>query len=251
MNLKDSRIIITGAARGLGKAMAMDLAARGARIGLIDLDPETLEQTRENLPGEGHHCAVADVSSEQQVEAAFGKLTGALGGLEGLVNNAGITRDALLVKFSDGELKSRMSLEEWQQVMNVNLQGVFLCGREAASWMVQHGTAGVIINISSISKAGNFGQSNYSASKAGVAALAVTWARELARYGIRAASVSPGFSRTELVAAMPEKAIERITGQVPLERLAEPEEIAAAVRFIFENDYISGRDLAIDGALRL
>jgi 3-oxoacyl-[acyl-carrier protein] reductase len=110
---------------------------------------------------------------------------------------------------------------------------------------------GVIVNISSISRAGNFGQSNYAAAKAGVAAVTVTWAKELARHGIRVASISPGFTATELVAAMPEKAIERITGEIPLGRLAEPAEIAQAVRFIFENDYFSGRDLEIDGALRL
>ncbi len=251
MKLADSRIIITGAARGLGRAMANNLADAGARIGLIDLDEAALTRARESLPGDGHFQAIADVSDEDQVQRAFETLTGQLGGLDVVVNNAGITRDGLLVKARDGEVGERLSLTAWQQVINVNLTGVFLCAREAATYMIQGGDAGLIINVSSISKAGNFGQTNYSAAKAGVAAMTVTWARELARHNIRSVSVSPGFTATELVAAMPQKAIDRITSQVPAGRLAEPAEIAATIRFIIENDYINGRDLAIDGGLRL
>ncbi len=251
MKLDNSSIVITGAARGLGLATATCLARAGARIGLIDIDAEALERARASLPGNGHCAVVANVADEAGVERAFDHLEQAMGGIDGLVNNAGITRDGLLVKFRDGQIQERMSLEQWQQVMDVNLTGVFLCGREAATRMIKAGNGGVIVNISSISKAGNFGQSNYAAAKAGVAAMAVTWSKELARHGIRAASVSPGFTRTELVAAMPAKAIERITGQIPLGRLAEPGEIADTIRFIIENDYVSGRDFAVDGALKL
>jgi len=251
MKLAASRIIITGAARGLGLAMASNLADAGARIGLIDLDEAALTQARQSLAGENHAQVVADVSDEDQVQRAFETLTAKLGGLDVVINNAGITRDGLLVKARDGEISERLSLTAWQQVINVNLTGVFLCGREAATQMIRGGNAGLIINISSISKAGNFGQTNYSAAKAGVAAMTVTWAKELARHNIRSVSVSPGFTATELVAAMPQKAIERITSQVPAGRLAEPAEIAATIRFIIENDYINGRDLAIDGGLRL
>ena len=251
MQIEGSRIVITGAARGLGLAMATNLAAAGARIGLIDLDDEAIEAARRSLAGEGHAAVTANVADEAAVQSAFDQLEDALGGIDALVNNAGVTRDALLVKARDGQIESRMSLTEWQQVIDVNLTGVFLCGREAATRMIQAGHPGVIINIASISRAGNFGQSNYSAAKAGVAALTVTWAGELARYGIRSASVSPGFTRTELVAAMPEKAINRITDRIPASRLAEPEEMAATVRFILENDYVNGRDFAVDGGLRL
>lgn len=251
MKLAASRIIITGAARGLGLAMARNLADAGARIGLIDLDEAALTRARQSLAGENHAQAVADVADENQVQSAFEALTGELGGLDVVINNAGITRDGLLVKARDGEIGERLSLSAWQQVINVNLTGVFLCGREAATQMIRGGNAGLIINISSISKAGNFGQTNYSAAKAGVAAMSVTWAKELARHNIRSVSVSPGFTATELVAAMPQKAIDRITSQVPAGRLAEPAEIAATIRFIIENDYINGRDLAIDGGLRL
>ncbi len=251
MNLKDRRIIITGAARGLGRNMALTLAESGARLGLIDLDDKGLEQTLAELPGSGHAATAANVADESSVVAAFEHLQQSLGGIDALINNAGITRDGLLVKSKDGEILSKMSLEQWQKVIDVNLTGVFLCGREAAARMISDGHGGVIINISSISRAGNFGQSNYSAAKAGVAAMTVTWARELSRHGIRTASVSPGFTRTELVAAMPEKAIERIVGQIPAERLAEPDEISRTIRFILENDYVNGRDFAIDGGLRL
>jgi 3-oxoacyl-[acyl-carrier protein] reductase len=251
MELANSRVIITGAARGLGRAMAINLATEGARIGLIDLDSKALEQTRSALPGSGHASRVANVTDEADVDRAFGELIDALGGLDVLINNAGITRDGLLVKARDGQVVDRMSLAAWQQVIDVNLTGVFLCGRAAATHLVEAGQGGLIINVSSISRAGNFGQTNYSASKAGVAAMSVTWAAELARYGIRSVSLSPGFTRTELVAAMPEKAIERITSAIPAKRLAEPEEMASAVRFIIENDYINGRDIAVDGGLRL
>ncbi|MGK7294222.1 MAG: SDR family oxidoreductase [Candidatus Wenzhouxiangella sp. M2_3B_020] len=251
MDLTDRKVIVTGAARGLGHAMAAELAEAGARIGLIDVDESALTEAASSLPGTGHAAAVADVADEDAVEAAFEQLEHALGGIDGLVNNAGITRDALLVKARDGEIVDRMSLDDWRQVIDVNLTGVFLCGREAATRMIRRDSGGVIINISSISRAGNFGQSNYAAAKAGVAAMTITWARELARYAIRVASISPGFTATELVARMPEKAIDRIKGEVPLARLAEPSEIAATARFIFENDYVNGRDLAVDGGLRL
>jgi 3-oxoacyl-[acyl-carrier protein] reductase len=251
MNLKTARIIITGGARGLGRAMATTLAAEGARIGLIDLDQDALEDTRQALTGKGHASLAANVADEDEVDHAFDKLINDLGGLDVLINNAGITRDGLLVKSQEGQVVDRMSLTAWQQVIDVNLTGVFLCGRAAATHLTAAGRGGLIINISSISKAGNFGQSNYSAAKAGVAALSMTWASELARYGIRSVSLSPGFTRTELVAAMPEKAIDRITSRIPAGRLAEPEEMAGAARFIIENDYINGRDIAVDGGLRL
>jgi 3-oxoacyl-[acyl-carrier protein] reductase len=168
-----------------------------------------------------------------------------------LVNNAGITRDALLIKFRDGELVSRMSLAQWRQVIDVNLTGVFLCGRAAAEQMARAGNGGVIVNIASISRHGNMGQTNYSASKAGVAALTVAWARELARLGIRVASISPGFIHTDMVAAMKPEALDQMRKNIPAGRLGEPDEIARTVEFIIENEFVSGRDFGIDGGMRL
>ena len=251
MELENKIVVITGAARGLGAAMARELAGQGAQIALIDLQSDLLFKTAESLPGAGHQAVVASVTDEQQVEAAFAEIAEHMGPVDVLINNAGITRDGLLLKVRDGEVVGRMSLEQWQQVIDVNLTGAFLCAREAAAQMIKAGQGGVIVNIASISRSGNFGQSNYTASKAGNQAVTVTWAKELARYGIRAVSVSPGFTATEMVAAMPEKAIEKITAGIPARRLAQPDEIAATVRFIIENDYVNGRDFAVDGGLRL
>jgi 3-oxoacyl-[acyl-carrier protein] reductase len=167
-----------------------------------------------------------------------------------LINNAGILRDAMLIKRDNGQLK-KMSLEHWQKVIDVNLTGVFLCGREAAEHMIHFGNGGVIINLSSISRAGNIGQSNYAAAKAGVASLTVVWAKELARYGIRTGAIAPGFIHTEILNAMPEQILQSVLTQVPLRRGGQPEEVANAAAFIIENDYFSGRIVELDGGLRL
>lgn len=252
MDLKNKTIVITGAARGLGAAMARRFATQGAKLALVDLNADSMADTAAacNAAAEVKTYG-ANVADEAQVTALFEQISLEFSGLDGLVNNAGITRDALLVKYKDGELLSKMTLEQWQSVIDVNLTGVFLCGREAAAQMVELGSKGVIVNISSISRAGNMGQSNYSAAKAGVHALTVTWAKELARYGIRTGSVAPGFINTEMVAGMKPEARERLTSVIPLRRMGEPDEIAAAVEFIFQNDYISGRLIEVDGALRL
>jgi 3-oxoacyl-[acyl-carrier protein] reductase len=168
-----------------------------------------------------------------------------------LVNNAGIIKDALLVKVKDGAIVAKMTLAQWQNVIDVNLTGVFLCGREAAERMIKLGQGGVIINVASISKAGNAGQSNYSATKAGVTAMTVTWAKELARYGIRAASIAPGFIRTDLLAGMPPEMLYKMTAPVPLKRLGLPGEVAHTAVYIAENDFFTGRSVDVDGGLRL
>ena len=201
MQIKDKVVAITGGARGIGKAIATAFAERGARIALVDLVPADLEAARSELAGRGVEVRAyaANVAKEDQVSAALDGVVADFGRLDVMVNNAGIIKDALLVKVKDGAVVGKMSLEQWQAVIDVNLTGVFLCGREAAERMIRLGHGGVIVNIASISKAGNAGQSNYSAAKAGVTALAVVWARELARFGIRAASIAPGFTRTDIL----------------------------------------------------
>lgn len=253
MDLNDKTVIVTGGARGLGYAIAAKLADRGARLALIDVDAQTLEQARERLTARGAQVRAytASVSDEAAVAETFDRIVSDFGSLDGLVNNAGIIRDGLLVKVRDGEVVRTLSLQDWHSVIEVNLTGVFLCGREAAVRMIAQGQGGVIVNVSSISRHGNRGQSNYSAAKAGVHALTVTWAKELAPHGIRTATISPGFTGTELVASMNPKALERIAAAIPAGRLADPDEIAAAAAFIFENDYVNGRDIAVDGALRI
>lgn len=253
MDLNDKTIVITGAARGLGAAMAKRLATHKGNLALVDLDTDSMADTVSacEQAGATAKAYAADVSNEADVIGVFDQVVADFGSVGGLINNAGILRDGLLVKFKDGELVAKMSLEDWQQVIDVNLTGVFLCGREAAERMIKGGKPGVIINISSISRAGNMGQTNYSATKAAAHALTVTWAKELARYGIRCASIAPGFINTEMVASMKEEARDKLTSGIPLRRMGEPDEIAQTVEFIFQNDYVSGRCFDIDGALRL
>jgi len=252
MIIKDNVFVVTGAARGLGFAIAKDLATAGGKLALVDMNQEGLEQAARSLREHGVEVRsyTANVALEEKVVALFESIQQDFGQIDGLVNNAGITRDALLVKQKDGETH-KMTLEAWQQVIDVNLTGVFLCGREAAAKMIEAGRPGVIVNISSVSRDGNIGQSNYSAAKAGVAALTATWGKELARHGIRAGAVAPGFVNTEMVQAIPEKVLDKLKGQIPLRRLAEPAEIAHTVRYIIENEYFTTRVIAIGGGMQV
>ena len=253
MKLESSVILVTGAARGLGAAMARGVAARGALPILVDLEEASLDKTRQACEALGAEvgCYAANVSKEADVERLFEQVVRDFGRLDALINNAGILRDGLLVKAREGEIVDKLSLEQWQAVIDVNLTGVFLCGREAAAHMIRLKSPGCIVNMSSVSRAGNFGQSNYSASKAGVAALTVVWAKELARHGIRVNAIAPGFVKTEMVASMRPEILEKIAAGIPAGRLCEPEEIAHAAIYLLENDYMNGRVLEIDGAARL
>lgn len=253
MDLQGKVIVITGAARGFGQKMAEIVAGQGARLALADLDHIELQETVRlctKVGGKVKDYAV-DVTDEAAVESLFSSIHRDFGGVDGLINNAGITSDALLVKATDGKVQKKMSLAEFNKVMAVDLRGVFLCAREAAVYMVEDGRGGVIVNISSISRAGNVGQTNYAAAKAGVAAMTVTWAKELARYNIRVASIAPGFSETRMTAAIPPKIKEKLVSVIPLHRFARTDEIGHAALFILQNDYYNGRILEIDGGMRL
>ncbi len=254
MKLNQKVIVITGAARGLGATTARHLAQKGCQLALVDRDKTTLTQIADSakeIGSPGVHIYESDVANEEAVVKTFTDISNDFGAIHGLVNNAGVTRDALLVKSKDKTLISKMTMDDWKQVIDVNLTGVFLCGRETAAHMIERGNSGCIINISSISRHGNRGQTNYSATKAAVEAMAVTWAKELAQYGIRAASIAPGFFATEMVMSMKESAREKLSSFIPAARLGDPIEIAQTVQFILENDYINGRCLDIDGGLRL
>jgi 3-oxoacyl-[acyl-carrier protein] reductase len=253
MDIRSKTVVVTGAGRGIGRAISLQLARRGANMALFDLNTTDIEETRalceaESVQARGYRVNVAD---EAEVSAAMTRVAGDFGRLDGLVNNAGIVRDGLLVKVKEGAVVGRMTMEQWNAVIGVNLSGVFLCAREAAAHMVELGNGGVIVNISSISRVGNAGQSNYSAAKAGVESMGVVWAKELARYGIRVGSIAPGFTHTEILATMRPEVLDKLTAPVPLKRLGQPEEIAHAVLFIFENDFFTGRCLEVDGGLRL
>jgi 3-oxoacyl-[acyl-carrier protein] reductase len=253
VDLKGKTVLVTGAGRGIGRALATDLASHGANVALLDLNQDDLRETAQQCSAAGvdARCYVANASSENEIVSTLDRIVEDFGRLDGLVNNAGIVKDAMLVKVKDGEIVGKMTLQQWQSVIDVNLTGVFLCAREAAERMIRLKRGGVIVNISSISRAGNAGQTNYSAAKAGVVAMTVTWAKELARHQIRVGAIAPGFIRTPMVAGMKPEALAKVTAPVPLGRLGEPGEIAQAVRFIFENEFVTGRCLEIDGGLRL
>lgn len=253
MQLANKLVAVTGAGRGIGRALSLAFAARGAEIAALDVDGAALAETCDRCRAAGGRAEAyeTDVTAEAQVASSLDAIVAHSGRLDVLINNAGITRDALLVKERDGEIVSRMTLAQWRDVIDVNLTGVFLCGREAAERMVRLGNGGLILNISSISRAGNAGQTNYSAAKAGVAAMTVVWAKELARHRIRSAAIAPGFCATEILSAMRPEVLERVKAAIPLKRLGDPAEIAATAVFVAENDFVNGRVIEVDGGLRL
>ncbi len=253
MDIQGKTVAITGAARGIGKSLAVAFARKGARLALIDLSVDDLAQTAAlcaELGSESRSYA-CNVTKEDDVVATLNAVAAEFGALDVMVNNAGIVKDGLLVKVKDGAVVGKMSMDQWNAVLGVNLTGVFLCGREAAEHMIRFGKGGVIINMSSISKDGNLGQTNYVATKAGVAAMAVTWSKELARYGIRTGAIAPGYCATDILSGMAPETLAKVTAPVPLKRLGQPDEVAHSAIFIVENDFFTGRTINIDGGLRL
>jgi 3-oxoacyl-[acyl-carrier protein] reductase len=251
MDIKSKIIAITGGAQGLGLAMAQRFGRSGARMALIDRDTELLNVTVSDLRGQGIDVKgyEANVAEEMSVETTFKNIVSDFGALDGLVNNAGILRDDMLLKAKEGAVTDKMSLSQFQSVIDVNLTGVFLCGREAAVQMVNGGRPGVIINMSSVARAGNVGQTNYAASKAGVVAMTVTWARELGRYGIRVGAIAPGVIRTAMTDAMRPEMRARLEKMKPVGRLGEADEVAHTAAYIFENDFFTGRVVEVDGGI--
>lgn len=251
MNIQDKSIIITGGGQGLGRAMAINLAKNGAKLALVDLNEEQLRETVKLVEQAGSTAKyyLANVTNEQEVEDTFNQINDDFNGFDGLINNAGILRDGMLVKAKDGKVSKKMSLSQFQSVVDVNLTGVFLCGREAAVHMIERNRKGVIINMSSIARGGNMGQTNYAASKAGVVAMTVTWARELGRHGIRVGAIAPGVIRTAMTDAMKPEMRDRLEKMKPVGRLGEADEIAHTVKYIFENEFYTGRVVEIDGGL--
>jgi 3-oxoacyl-[acyl-carrier protein] reductase len=253
MKIKDKTIVITGAGRGIGRALAVRFATQGANVALLDLNAADLAAATQQCTELGVRAMAytVDVSREADISAALDAVVRDFGSLDVIINNAGIVKDALLIKVKDGDVVGKMSLEQWRAVIDVNLTGVFLCAREAAERMIKLAKGGVIVNISSISRHGNAGQSNYAAAKSGVASMTVVWAKELARYGIRVGSIAPGFTHTDILASMKPEVLEKVIAPVPLKRLGQPDEIAHAAQFIIENDFFTGRCLDLDGGLRL
>jgi 3-oxoacyl-[acyl-carrier protein] reductase len=253
MNLTDAKILVTGGGSGMGRAFTLSLARDGADVAFCDLNTEAIaavEAEGADLPGKVVGFE-ANVANEDDVVKLIADAAEALGGLNGLVNNAGIFRDGLLVSKDrrTGAIK-KMSLKNWQSVIDVDLTGPFLCTREFVARCVETDTKpAVVISISSISRHGNRGQTNYSAAKAGLIADTKLWALELSRYGIRFGAIAPGFVDTPILQGMRPEVLEQVLKGVPLGRAGTTGEIYAGVKFIVECDYFTGRCLDIDGGL--
>ncbi len=246
MKLSDLKIIVTGGAQGMGAYFATKLHEAGAQVAAGDVNEAGLAA----LP-EGIHRRKLDVSSEADVLAFVEWANGAMGGLNGLINNAGILRDGLLVKKdkATGNI-IKLTNDQWNAVIGVNLTGATMMVREVVSTMVSTGQKpGVIVNMSSVARHGNRGQSNYVAAKASLAANTVTWAREFASFGIRVGAIAPGMIETPMTQGMNQKARDALVANVPVGRIGLPEDIWMAVKFVIECDYFNGRVVDVDGGL--
>ncbi len=243
MKLEEMKIIVTGGASGMGRHFAEQLHAAGAQVAVGDVNAEGLEA----LPP-GIHRRTLNVASEQECASFVGWAAEVMGGLNGLINNAGIIRDGLLVKKSrsTGEIQ-KMSLEQLEAVIDVNLIGATLMAREVAAVMIERGTPGVVVNVSSIARHGSRGQTNYVASKAAMAMNTVTWMREWSRYGIRCGAIAPGMVETAMTQGMNQKAKDALVAGIPVGRIGQPEDLWLAVKFIIECDYFNGRTIDVDG----
>ncbi|MEM7155462.1 MAG: SDR family oxidoreductase [Myxococcota bacterium] len=248
MELNELKIIVTGGGGGMGAHFARRLAEAGAQVAVGDVDEAGLAQLPESI-----HTRRLDVSSDTDCEAFVAWARETLGGLNGLINNAGILRDGLLVRCDrkTGEVTT-MSNEQWRQSLGVNLDGPTFMTRAMARTMLEAKAGpGVIVNISSIARHGNRGQSNYVAAKAALAANTVTWSHELSPHGIRVGAVAPGMIETPMTRGMKPKVRDALVGMIPIGRIGEPEDIWRAVRFVIECDYFTGRTIDVDGGASL
>ena len=256
MKLEDLKIIITGGAQGMGRHFALRLAEAGAQVAVGDVNEvglaETLEASKAATKGKVHARRL-NVADEADVASFVAWAHGAMGGLNGLVNNAGILRDGLLVKKDreTGAVKV-LSKEQWDAVIGVNLTGATLITRDVVAKMVEtNQRPGVIVNISSIARHGNRGQSNYTAAKAALAANTVTWSKEFASFGVRVGAVAPGMIETPMTQGMNPKARDGLVAAIPVGRIGLPEDIWLGVKFVLECDYFNGRCIDVDGGLSM
>ncbi len=244
MKRLDNKVaIITGGASGIGKAASVKFVAEGAKVIIWDMNEEQGQATEAELGGQAKFYRV-NTADSAQVNAAAAEAISAYGKIDILINNAGITRDATLLKMTD---------EQWDQVISVNLKGVFNCTRSLAAHFKENAYGRIVNTSSVVALYGNFGQSNYVATKAGVIGMTKTWAKEFGRHGITVNAVAPGFIATDMVQSMPEKVLEMMKAKAPLNRLGEPEDIANAYAFLASDEasFISGTCLSVDGAVTI
>jgi 3-oxoacyl-[acyl-carrier protein] reductase len=248
MRFQGKVCLITGGAAGIGKATAEAFAAEGAKAVICDLAKETGQKVAADLDGDFY---MVDVTNRQAVQDWVEAVVEKHGRIDVLVNNAGVLRDGLFVKVKDGQLVKQMSEEDFDLVISVNLKGVYNCAQAVAPVMIRQ-SGGVILNVSSVvGLDGNFGQTNYVATKAAVIGMTKVWARELGRSNIRVNAVAPGFIGTEMVNSMPEKILESMKSHTPLGRLGKPEDIANAFLYLAseEASFVSGAVLRVDGGI--
>ncbi|WP_028448623.1 3-oxoacyl-[acyl-carrier-protein] reductase [Chitinibacter tainanensis] len=246
MKLKDKVAIITGSASGIGEATAVRFAAEGAKVVVCDVNQAGIDRVVADLQATGAAAVgfVVDVTNPESIAAMVTAVKAQWGRIDVLVNNAGITMDAQLYKMSD---------DQFDRVIDINLKGVYNCTKAVVDTMIEQ-NSGVILNASSVVGVyGNFGQTNYAATKFGVIGFVKTWAKELGKKGIRANAVCPGFVATPMVKAMPEKVLQGMEERVPMKRLAQPEEIASVYAFLASDDasYINGAAIEVTGGLTL
>jgi 3-oxoacyl-[acyl-carrier protein] reductase len=251
MQLSGIRAIVTGATGGIGLAAVKALLDGGAaRVGMLARNREKLDAAVAQFEADGSDSRItpmlADVRDAETLALQFTQFAQQAGGLEVLVNNAGVLIDGALLSFSFRGIK-RYSQEDWQTSIDTNLKGQFLCAQLAVEQMYRKRVAGVIINISSISRLGRTGQTAYSASKGGVASMTFTLAQELAPYNIRCAAIAPGLVQTSMADKIPENARKNMLSHVALGRMGRPDEVAHAILFCIENDFFNGRVLELDG----
>jgi len=251
--LKGKVVIVTGAAAGIGRATAVRFAEEGCRVAAWDINDADAEAVLGEIAaagGQGRFQSV-NVADADSVSAAVADVVDGWGGIDVVVNNAGIVRDAQLVKFKNGEVVSTMTDDQWDSVIGVNLRGVFNCTRAVVPHLIEGGGGAILSASSVVGLDGNFGQTNYVATKAGVVGMTKTWARELAKFNIRANAVAPGFVATEILQAMPEKILDAMKARTPLGRMGQPRDIANAYVFLASDaaDWVTGQTLRVDGGL--
>jgi len=247
MQLNELKIIVTGGASGMGAHFARRLSEAGAQVAAGDVNEALLKE----LP-KAVHARKLDVSNEADCEAFVQWAHQEMGGLNALINNAGILRDGLLVKKDKetGAVK-KMPAADWNAVLNVNLTGATFMVRETVAKMAETSSKGVIVNMSSIARHGNRGQSNYVAAKAALAANTLTWSREFAAFGIRVGAIAPGMIETPMTQGMNQKARDALVARIPVARIGVPEDIWLAVKFVLECEYFDGRTIDVDGGLSM
>jgi 3-oxoacyl-[acyl-carrier protein] reductase len=246
MRLHDKVAVITGAANGIGLTAAEVFAREGAKVAMADFNVEQGEARASELREKGYEVTFfqVNVADRASVDQMVEKVRSAYGNIEILINNAGITRDAML---------SKLSSEDFQRVLDVNLTGVFHCTQAVLPSMIENGRGKIICTSSVSGVYGNIGQTNYAATKAGVVGMTKTWAKELGRKGINVNAVAPGFIETGMTAKVPEKVLEQMRNMVPLARLGKPEDIANAYLFLAsdESNYVNGTVLHVDGGIMM